>query len=110
MIVVLMAIFGMLKEILYSIAIGVFAILVTLRGRKINHKIALGIMALVYCIPTILWFLAQAEIKDKNQLVDYSPGYILMLILTLAVQIIIGYFVGILIVKKKVCKESEKEG
>lgn len=101
-----MAIFGMLKEILYSIAIGVFAILVALRDRKINHKIALGIMVLVYCVPTILWFFVQTEIKDKNQVDNYSLGNVAMLILTITVQIIIGYFVGKLIVEKKVLKRK----
>jgi hypothetical protein len=98
------AIFGMLKEILYSIAIGVFAILITLTDKKMNHKIALGIMVLVYGIPTILWFFIGSEIKDKNQVVDYGPIDVAMLILVPAVQIIVGYLVGKLIVEKKVLK------
>ncbi len=104
LIIAVMVIFGMIKEILTSIAWGVFVILMTLKDRKINDKLALGIMALVYGVPAISYYFARDELKVKDQPADTSFSYIVMSILTIAVQIVIGYFVGKLIITKKVLK------
>jgi hypothetical protein len=106
---ILMGGVGMIKEIITSLAMGIFVIVLTIKNEQINRKLALGLLTVFYGLPTLLWVIARPAIKGKTQNQDFGVGYVGMMVFVLLVQIVIGYFIGELIFEKKILSHRKKE-
>jgi hypothetical protein len=105
---ILMASIGILKEIITALAMGVFVIVLTIRNERINRKLALILLVVFYAVPTIMWFITPHEFKDKTQSQEFGLGYISIMVITLLLQIVIGYLIAELIFKKRILQGNRK--
>lgn len=99
---IVMGVIGLLTWIILSVAMGTFAIVLTMRDGIIRRQAAISLMLAFYGIPALLWLFFKMGSSD---FLGLGFG---MLFVMLFVQVFIGYALGELIFKRRILRQLNK--
>ncbi len=95
--------FGLVTWIIFSISVGIFAIVLTIKDGIIKRHAAIGLMLAIYGIPALLGLFYKAESTNKSadDFLGLGFGAIIIMIF---MQVLVGYIAGEIIFRKKILR------
>jgi hypothetical protein len=100
---IVIGIVGILTWIILSVAVGTFAIVITIKDRIIKRQAAISLMLAFYGIPSLIMLFTKTEstINSDSGFLGLGFG---MIILMLFIQVLLGYVIGEIIFKRKILR------